>query len=404
MTRNRFEQVNEVQPDAITLVLKRDNDGTTGSVVMPAAASGGRLSNDQVSAQLPAQDAFRGAIRLANDVKLAIVVWDPDGVWKSEWGELYQPSTDRIAGRNRHMLPRRMETSMVNGPPPRPSFRVRALMAALHGCNRLAGTANDSAAELSIGGLQFVRTNDVAMESEDLRIALDKISVRYQFANVTNKPVTLTVAFPLPDIDLSEADNIALPSNDPVNFVDFETKVDGSPAPLTIDQRAMIGDKDVSAQLRQFKLPLLPDWQPRDPGGRPARSDSDPARGRRTLMPAGMSDNGRQQYAPGWVTRTSAVRQQVFPPARTVIVEHQYRPSVGSSADTILRASLRRNSALGPEVARYRKEYCVTDRSSPSLISARRRPGPTARSCRSGGYHMCSRPARIGQVRSDRSS
>ena len=30
--------------------------------------------------------------------------------------------------------------------------------------------ANDSAAELSIGGLQFVRTNDIAMESEDLRI------------------------------------------------------------------------------------------------------------------------------------------------------------------------------------------------------------------------------------------
>ena len=66
------------------------------------------------------------------------------------------------------------------------------------------------------------------------------------------------MAFPLPDIDLSEADNIALPSNDPVNFVDFETKIDGNPAPLTIDQRAMIGDKDVSASLRQFKLPLLP--------------------------------------------------------------------------------------------------------------------------------------------------
>ena len=134
---------------------------------------------------------------------------------------------------------------------------------------------------MSIGGLQFVRTNDVAMESEDLRIALDKVSVRYQFANVTNKPVTLTVAFPLPDIDLSEADNIALPSNDPVNFVDFETKVDGSPAPLTIDQRAMIGDKDVGAQLRQFKLPLLPIGSREIRVSRPARSDPDAAGGRR---------------------------------------------------------------------------------------------------------------------------
>jgi len=91
MARNRFEQVSEVQPDAITLLLKRDNDGDSGSFVLPAAASRGRLTTDQASAQLPAQDAFRGAIRLANDLKLALVVCDPDGVWKSEWGDLYQP-------------------------------------------------------------------------------------------------------------------------------------------------------------------------------------------------------------------------------------------------------------------------------------------------------------------------
>jgi FlaG/FlaF family flagellin (archaellin) len=90
MARNRFEQVSEIQPDAITLVLKRDNDGTSGSIVFPATVSGGRLSTDQVSGQLPAQDAYRGAIRLANDMKVAIVVCDPDGVWKSEWGDLYQ--------------------------------------------------------------------------------------------------------------------------------------------------------------------------------------------------------------------------------------------------------------------------------------------------------------------------
>jgi len=91
MARNRFEQVNEVQPDAITLVLKRDNEGASGSVVLPAAASGGRLTTDQISTQLPAQDAFRSAIRLANDLKIAIVVCDPEGVWKAEWGDLYQP-------------------------------------------------------------------------------------------------------------------------------------------------------------------------------------------------------------------------------------------------------------------------------------------------------------------------
>ncbi len=80
MAKNRFEQVSEVQPDAITLVLKRDSDGETGSVVFPATASRGRLSTDQISTPIAAQDAYRGAIRLANDMKLAIVVCDPDGV------------------------------------------------------------------------------------------------------------------------------------------------------------------------------------------------------------------------------------------------------------------------------------------------------------------------------------
>lgn len=221
--------------------------------------------------------------------------------------------------------------------------------------------ANDSAAELSIGGLQFVRSADVAMESEDLRIALDRVNVRYQFVNTTSKPVTLTVAFPLPDIDLSEADGIALPSADPVNFVDFETRVDGALAPLTVDQRAMIGDKDVSAVLRQLKLPLLP------LGSNEIRVADLPEATRSKLvdegllMPAGTSDNGRQQYSAGWVTRTSAVRQQVFPPGRRVQVEHQYRPSVGTSGDTILRWILRHSPSLASEVDRYRRDYCVTD-------------------------------------------
>ena len=224
-----------------------------------------------------------------------------------------------------------------------------------------AARANDSAAELSIGGLQFVRTNDIAMESEDLRISLDRVTVRYQFANTSGKPVTLTVAFPLPDIDLSEAENIALPSADPINFVDFETRIDGVPAQFQIDQRAMVGDKDVSALLDQFKLPRLP------VGSREIRVADLPEATRTRLadqgllMPVRTDDKGRQQYDVAWVVRTSAVRQQTFAPERKVIVEHQYRPSVGTSPDTILRWILRYNKALTPEVERYRKEYCVSD-------------------------------------------
>ncbi len=94
MQANRFEQVSEVQPDAITLSLSRSATGEVGAVILPAVASGGRLSEDKISGELPAIDLFRSAIKLANEMKLAIVVMDPEGVWKKEWGELYTPVDD----------------------------------------------------------------------------------------------------------------------------------------------------------------------------------------------------------------------------------------------------------------------------------------------------------------------
>src|SRR6202140_1428998 len=78
--------------------------------------------------------------------------------------------------------------------------------------------ANDSSAELSVGGLVFTRPADVSLESEDLAITPDVVVVKYRFLNQSPKPVTLTVAFPVPDIDLSEGDNLSIPSNDPANF------------------------------------------------------------------------------------------------------------------------------------------------------------------------------------------
>ena len=68
MARNRFEQVDEVQPDAITLCLKKDADKELGSVVFPMSASNGRLSEDRISPDLPCIDSFRSAIRLANEM------------------------------------------------------------------------------------------------------------------------------------------------------------------------------------------------------------------------------------------------------------------------------------------------------------------------------------------------
>jgi hypothetical protein len=91
---NRFERVDEVQPDAITLSLSRSGTGEVGSVIFPASASGGRFSEDKISGELPAVDSFRSAVKLANEMKVAVVVLDPEDVWKKDWGELYRPVAD----------------------------------------------------------------------------------------------------------------------------------------------------------------------------------------------------------------------------------------------------------------------------------------------------------------------
>jgi hypothetical protein len=89
-SKNRFEQVDKVQPDAITLSLAKDGDREAGTVIFPASASAGRLAQDSISAALPPMESFRSAVKLANEMKVAIVVMDPNGVWKPEWGDLFR--------------------------------------------------------------------------------------------------------------------------------------------------------------------------------------------------------------------------------------------------------------------------------------------------------------------------
>jgi hypothetical protein len=40
---------------------------------------------------MPLKDAFRGAIRTGNEMKVPVVVVDPDSLWQAEWGDLYRP-------------------------------------------------------------------------------------------------------------------------------------------------------------------------------------------------------------------------------------------------------------------------------------------------------------------------
>ncbi|WP_342360198.1 hypothetical protein [Terrarubrum flagellatum] len=98
MAKNQFEQVDGPIEDGMTLVLVHSGTGPVAEVICPASATGGKLPKDYASGPLAPKDALRGAIKLANELKVPIVVSDPDGVWDKEWGELYRVSDDEDDG------------------------------------------------------------------------------------------------------------------------------------------------------------------------------------------------------------------------------------------------------------------------------------------------------------------
>jgi hypothetical protein len=90
---NRFEQVDEVANDAISVILEQRADGQWARIYCPASAGEG-VKQNRMSASAAPKDALSSAVKFANEMKLPIVVIDPDNVWKKEWGELYRWSGD----------------------------------------------------------------------------------------------------------------------------------------------------------------------------------------------------------------------------------------------------------------------------------------------------------------------
>ncbi len=97
MARNQFEQVDEIQQDALNFTLRKDPAGGEipfGQVQCSAACTQGRLPKGYNSGEMLAPEAYRAAIKFANDFKLPIVVIDADSVWPKQWGELYRVSDE----------------------------------------------------------------------------------------------------------------------------------------------------------------------------------------------------------------------------------------------------------------------------------------------------------------------
>ena len=119
--------------------------------------------------------------------------------------------------------------------------------------------ANDSEADIGIGGIVLKPGSAIIMQSEDLFLSEDQVRVTYRMHNPTDKDVRATVAFPLPGqprgmlwqwFELQQ-------KHDWKDF-GFSTRVNGAPVSFTPMELAVIGTRDVTAQVRASGLPF--DW------------------------------------------------------------------------------------------------------------------------------------------------
>jgi hypothetical protein len=158
--------------------------------------------------------------------------------------------------------------------------------------------------------------------------------VRYRFFNNAPQDVTTLVAFPMPEIVIDHPDtNISIPTDDPENILGFTTLADDRPVATRVEQRVLANGIDRTELLRRLGVPLAPHLRDTTEAlGRLA----EPAR--QQLLKLGLVeieeyDRGegmKKHLEPRWALQTTHYWEQTFPSRRELVIEHRYKPSVGT--------------------------------------------------------------------------
>jgi hypothetical protein len=201
----------------------------------------------------------------------------------------------------------------------------------------LAGPAlgNDSTAALTNSGLVLTKNAAIEMKSENLYISDNAVRVTYTFLNTSPKDVTVTVAFPIPDVIANGQEGIPnIPDPNSPNFLDFHTTVDGTPVQALIEQQAIKNGVNETAYLAKLGLPVSPFFDATD-----TVLDRLSVAQQNELIQQGLATLLSDPASPGprtlmgtWTLKTTFYWNQTFPAGRTVTIEHTYAPSVASSA------------------------------------------------------------------------
>jgi hypothetical protein len=239
-------------------------------------------------------------------------------------------------------------------------MRTTATLLMLAACAAVPALANDTSAELATGGLLFVQNDNVEMRSEDLAISAKQVDVRYRFFNKSASDVTVLVAFPMPEVRIEEQDqNIAVPTQDPVNLLGFATTVNGKPVKTQVEQHVFAAGIDRTQLLMSLGIPLAPHLAATNEALDRLPLDKWDGLVRVGLAEIEEYDIGKgmaKHLAARWGLRTTFYWEQTFAAKAETIVEHRYRPSVGGSVQTSLGSPSSAKEAWYDE---YKRKYCL---------------------------------------------
>jgi hypothetical protein len=213
--------------------------------------------------------------------------------------------------------------------------------------------ADDSTAALTNSGLVFTKNAAVEMKSENLYISDKAVRVTYSFLNTSPKDVSVTVAFPVPDLTMDGPDDtVNIPDYNSPNFLDFHITVDGKPVQALIEQQAIKNGVNQTAYLKRLGVPISPFYD-----ATPIALAKLPLAQQNTLIQQGFamllsdpSDPGPRQLIGTWTLKTNFYWSQTFPAGKPVTIVHIYAPSVASTAVLV--------EPPASMVADF-KEYCV---------------------------------------------
>ena len=209
---------------------------------------------------------------------------------------------------------------------------VAALMLAFPVQSWAASDGRDGRAELQselgAGGLIFSGNVNLALDQQDVTIAADAVQVNYVIRNTDAADQTITIAFPLADIDGNSATAQAeLATKPPVNYMDAVFVVDGQNPAVAVEQRAIAVGLDVTQAIIDAGLPLLPISA--DMSQRLADLDVGV---RKDLAERGILKIDDELITPAWTLKSTAHWRQVFPAGQSLALSLNYKPIVGRNA------------------------------------------------------------------------